>query len=163
MNSYSRWYSGVGPLGISKAKRIAYYLSVPLFKLHLVNMKKLYSLYEKVATRYSKSNCSKKGSVAGTMGIKRFVYDRKDWNTKVKLNRFENLQVPIPITYYKILTHTYGDYMVPVHESSNHGTTLFSATVPYEEFIKDNKRMLMKERYKLTSSGKKELSEGLYR
>lgn len=155
MNSYSRWYSGVGTLGISKIKRLAYYFSVPLFKIHLINMKKLYSIYEKIASQYSKTNYGKIGSVAGTLSIKRFIYDRKLWKYDTKSVRFESMEIPVPKSYDLILTHTYGDYMVPVHESSNHGNTLFSADIPYEQFNIINKDKLMKERYALTSMGKK--------
>ncbi len=47
---------------------------------------------------------------------------------------FENIQVPIPKEYDKVLTTKYGNYMVMVQQPSTHRPLVFDAETPYSEY-----------------------------
>ena len=94
------------------------------------------------------------GTVAGLLDNKRFIYEGKHWSGKTLWLDFENIKVPVPECYDDILKHSYGDYMTPKQERTLHGETFFSATIPYERYIEENKQMLLNKRFKLTYAGK---------
>ena len=52
--------------------------------------------------------------------IKRHTF-RKDWYKAILMLPFEDIMIPVPVEYDKILTQKYGDYMTPVHENTMHG------------------------------------------
>lgn len=119
-------------------------------------MKQLYRKYDSIAAKYSKSNTKRVGTIAGTFDNKRFIFVRELWESKQVWLDFEDMKVPVPELYDEILKHSYGDYMTPRQEKNNHGDTFFSATIPYEKYIEDNKHVLQVKRYKLTKEGKKQ-------
>ena len=157
MRVYSRYYSGVGAVGASVLQRIAYNIVVLLFKVNILNISDLYKKFEKIATKYSTSLTKRVGTVAGTLDNHRFIYEKRLWNSKVVWLDFENIKVPVPETYDEILRHTYGDYMVPKQENNLHGETLFSATIPYKDFMKMHEQELLEKRFDLTNVGRKRL------
>ena len=134
MNSYARYYSGFGVLGTTKAKAAAYYLTLPFFKTGLLSMDKLYKRYERVASQYQNNGDKLIGTIAFSFENKRFIFSRKWWESKVVLVDFEDMKVPIPEDFDELLKHSYGDYMTPVQEPTNHGELLFSTNVPYTKF-----------------------------
>ncbi|MBO4701121.1 MAG: LicD family protein [Lachnospiraceae bacterium] len=138
MNSYSRYYSGIGAEGTTKKRAIAYYLILPLFKCRILTMKGLFNRFEKTVSQYKESNEECVGLIACTYGDKRFIWKRELWESKVVWHNFENIKVPIPERYDEILTNSYGDYMKPVKEPNNHGDSIYSIDVPYNKYVQEH-------------------------
>lgn len=49
---------------------------------------------------------------------------------------FEHIMIPAPKGYDELLRLEYGDYMKPVQAPTMHGTMLYDADKPYEEYLK---------------------------
>ena len=49
---------------------------------------------------------------------------------------FEHIMIPVPCGYDELLRLEYGDYMKPVQAPTMHGTMLYDAEKPYEEYLK---------------------------
>lgn len=52
---------------------------------------------------------------------------------------FENIKIPVPGDYDKVLTIDFGDYMTPVCEPTMHGTLLFDTEKSYTDILKTHK------------------------
>lgn len=154
MNSFARYYSGFGVKGTTRLKSMAYYCTLPLFKMRILTTDKLFRKFEKTASRYSKTENNIAGAVTLLFGNDRFIYDRKLWEGNTIWVDFENIKIPVPEYYDDILKHSYGDYMTPVQEPTNHGDLLYSTKIPYEEYIKENYEMLKDNWYKRTEVGR---------
>ncbi len=147
MNLYARYYSGIGNEGMTRTKRIVYNCILPLFKLRIITMNQLYEIFENVARKYSNSNSKMAGALTLLFKNDRFIYDRCLWQGETIRTKFEDIEVPVPEKYDDILKHSYGDYMTPVHEPTNHGDLVFSTTMPYPEYINANYSELKKQWY----------------
>ena len=156
MNSFARYYSGFGVAGTTKAKAVAYYLTLPLFKLGILSMDKLYRRYERIASRYMDSDGKYAGTIAFSFENRRFIFEKKWWDGRVIPVDFEDMKVPVPEDYDTLLHHSYGDYMTPVQEPTNHGELLFSVEIPYEEFIEKHFDELKAGWYRRTEKGRKQ-------
>jgi lipopolysaccharide cholinephosphotransferase len=64
---------------------------------------------------------------------------KKEWYSDTIYMPFEDIQMPVPKGYDKILTNQYGDYMTPVKAPSMHGSVIFDTKRPYTEVLKDIK------------------------
>ena len=53
---------------------------------------------------------------------------------------FEDMMVPAPIDYDKVLRTYYGDYMTPVKAPSMHGNVVFYTERSYKEVLKEQRR-----------------------
>lgn len=61
---------------------------------------------------------------------------KKDWFRKTAYLPFENIQLPVPIDYDKVLTAYYGDWHTPIRNFSHTiDGTIFSADIPWREFL----------------------------
>lgn len=154
MNVFSRYYSGIGTAGASITQIIAYRVISMLFKMKLLNNQNLYNKYDKTASKYSSVKCRRVGTIAGLFDNPRFIFSSSLWESKTVWVDFENIKVPIPESYDAILRHTYGDYMIPKQENNNHGETFFSATLPYDVFLRKYGATLMKKRFDMTKRGR---------
>ncbi len=155
MNAFSRYYSHVEAEGASTFKCIAYKMAAFLFRSNILNMSDLYKRYEETATKYSTEMTKRVGTIAGTFDNHRFIYEQKHWVSKTIWLDYENIKVPLPEAYDEILKHSYGDYMTPKQENTLHGETFFSATIPYERYIEENKQVLFSKRFEMTDTGRK--------
>ena len=84
---------------------------------------------------------------AGNKAIDIFLYAiqelmKKVWaceldllNLLLKLH-FEDIMIPIPRDYDKILKIDFGDYMTPVQAPTMHGSLLFDTERSYKEILK---------------------------
>lgn len=155
MNSYARYYSGFGVVGTTKIKKVAYYVVLPLFLCNLLTTDKLFRKSEKIASKYVNYDYKKAGAVTLLFENDRFIYDSNLWRGKTIWCDFESVKIPVPEEFDSILKHSYGDYMTPVQEPTNHGELLFSTTIPYDEYIKENYSVLKENWYKQTEIEKK--------
>lgn len=60
-----------------------------------------------------------------------------EWYRDTIMLPFEDMEMPVPIDYDKILRTQYGDYMKPVKAPSNHGTMIVDLNKTYKESLKD--------------------------
>ncbi len=153
MNCYARYNSGFGAEYTTTVKKIAYYMMVPLFKMRLLTMSKLYANFEKAASRYSNVKTKRQSIIACIYYNPRFIYSVKDHSDKVD-GVFEDMIIPLPVGYESILRNAYGDYMTPVKAPSQHGDLVFSATVPYEKYIEEHFDELKAHWIKQTETGR---------
>lgn len=56
-----------------------------------------------------------------------------------ELMDFENIKIPVPAGYDRILTLDYGDYMTPVQAPTLHGTLIFDTEKGYHELLHSKK------------------------
>ena len=72
--------------------------------------------------------------------VRQLFYDqpespKKDWFENVVYLPFENIQIPAPAEYDKILTILYGDYHEFVRGGSTHEEIIIDPDIPYEEYF----------------------------
>ena len=62
---------------------------------------------------------------------------KKEWYRETIILPFEDIEIPVPIDYDKVLRKQYGDdYMTPIHYSSLHGDeVLFDTKKSYQEYL----------------------------
>lgn len=67
--------------------------------------------------------------------VDRWTYDLKDLSDVLYIP-FEMLEIPAPVGYEHILTHTYGNWKKYVVGGSEHGGVFFDTDKPYTEYLK---------------------------
>lgn len=73
------------------------------------------------------------------------ILQDKHWYDETLYLPFEDILMPIPKDYDKILSMQYGDYLTPRKCPTVHGSFWFlSADVPYEEYLAKHKREVRK-------------------
>lgn len=103
---------------------------------------KFTAVYEKIQECYTNYGVKMSDDLACPMFAIHIVFDikrKKDWYSETVYMPFEDIQMPVPIGYDKILTNQYGDYMTPVKAPSYHGGVIFDTERPYTEVLKDIK------------------------
>lgn len=75
----------------------------------------------------------------------------KDWYRKMLWMPFEDIELPVPVDYDKVLSTQYGkDYMTPCQIPSLHGGDIFFSTDnSYKHFLPDLKQLYIKRMIKL--------------
>ncbi len=137
MNAFARYYAGTGAECTTLPRKIAYYMSIPLFKLKILTGLGLYHKHEEIASKYSNTATKKLCTIAVTYDAKENIFDAKDYDSKVYVD-FESIKIPVPANYDSILHTQYGDYMTPQKAPSTHGDSIFFADIPYDEYIKEH-------------------------
>lgn len=138
MNSFARYYSGFGAEGTTFVKKIAYHVSVLLFKLKILTVPRLNDAFEKTAACYNHTQNGRVGLITVAFNDKRNTHKRDLFEGNTIWSDFETTKIPIPEHYDKILSHIYGDYMIPVQAPTEHGDMLYSTTVNYKQFQKEH-------------------------
>jgi len=64
------------------------------------------------------------------------IKNKSFYNRTVYMH-FEDIMIPIPRDYDKILKIDFGDYMTPVQAPTMHGSLLFDTERSYKEILKD--------------------------
>lgn len=104
------------------------------------NYRKIYQKFEEI---YSKNNevehKDEYSNPAFTLSQVFINIQKKEWYSDTLYMPFEDIQMPVPVGYDKILTNQYGDYMTPVKAPSYHGGVIFDTERPYTEVLKDIK------------------------
>ncbi len=73
----------------------------------------------------------------------------KDWYRDTLFFPFEDIQLPVPVDYDKVLRTQYGDdYMVPRKEPTNHGSVLFNTKQDYKLVLKELRKKRIAEKIK---------------
>ncbi len=61
---------------------------------------------------------------------------RKEWFRKTEYLPFENIMIPVPAEYDKILTHLYGDYRQMIRGGSDHENIIIEPDISYKEYMR---------------------------
>lgn len=67
-------------------------------------------------------------------GAKSEVRERK-WYERIVYLPFEDMMLPVPGEYHKVLSSIYGQYMNPVMGTQCHIGTIFEPEIPYTQFV----------------------------
>lgn len=102
-------------------------------KIKIKGFHKVFGEYDNFVKKYNNQD-------HGNVSLISWLYNdhylrRKDWYKDTLYTPFENIMIPIPIDYHKILSKQYGDnYMTPLHSPAMHeGFEFISANVSYKE------------------------------
>lgn len=127
------WYKCYNPnLKNSITMKIKKVFSNVFFKF--VNYKKFYAHFEKVCSKYS----SLDDVLVSNLSL---IYDRPKYQHNKKyfeelfFHKFENLSVPIPKEYDKILSKQYGNYMEFKKGTATHGCLILNPDISYKKYI----------------------------
>lgn len=64
---------------------------------------------------------------------------KKEWYAETLYMPFEDMMIPVPSGYDRVLRELYGDYQTPVKAPATHGPILFDPHRSYEEVLRDIK------------------------
>ena len=99
-------------------------------------------VYEKIQECYTNYGVKMSDKLACPTFAIHLIFDiqrKKEWYSDTIYMPFEDIQMPVPIGYDKILTNQYGDYMTPVKAPSFHGGVIFDTERSYTEVLRDIK------------------------
>ena len=101
--------------------------------------KKMYSKFQQLYSSYSSS--PSEYIAMPTLHLSNLLKFRikKEWYSETVMLPFEDIMIPAPKDYDKVLTEYYGDYMTPVKAPSLHGASIIDTNRSYKEVIKDIK------------------------
>lgn len=68
----------------------------------------------------------------------------KAWFAKTEYLPFENIMIPVPAEFDKLLTHLYGDYREMVRGGSDHENIIFEPEIPYAEYLQNTDPAVLK-------------------
>lgn len=137
----ARVEGGIGTIGLDTKHKVFYYLIYPLIKLKIITSKKTFQKLNKISSRYQNTQSKKIGNIVLQGKNLRTVYEDISFAKTIN-HLFEGDSYPIPFDYDRVLKKRYGDWMTPVQQSSEHGSTVFDATTPYKKYIKEHKEEL---------------------
>lgn len=138
----ARIYGNAGTLGLPWPKKMLYWILWPLAKARLLTPEKLFRKCNLLASHWQHANTGKVGLPIATLNNPRFVWDASDFASRVMLE-FEGRRLPGPEGYDAILRQSYGDYMHPVKQKSEHGDTVVDVRTPYPEYIAAHGKKLL--------------------
>lgn len=102
--------------------------------------KRLYRLFERQFTKWNEKET--KRIACPTFDWRQVEREAKEraWYDETVMLPFEELEIPAPIGYDKVLTTLYGaNYMTPRQDSSGHGEVILDAERDYREVIQELK------------------------
>jgi lipopolysaccharide cholinephosphotransferase len=137
-----RYYSNIKSKGLGGVKKLVYYILSPVFFTKLLTTGKIFSYCNKVCSQFENINTKRVGAISFKSDNERFIYERNDFRGIAIDMQFENTVIKAPANFDAILRKTYGDYMTPVKQSSEHGTTIFDANVPYSKYKEEHYKEL---------------------
>lgn len=137
-----RMDSGIGVLGLNKSKKILYTLLWFPFKMSIFNSEKVFSKYNELCAKFEGTGNDRIGTIAFSFESERFIYAKKDFDQIIRVP-FENISAVAPMNYDSILRKTYGEYMKPVKQKSEHGDVILDLTVSYKKYIVEHKSELL--------------------
>jgi len=101
-------------------------------KYKLNGSKEICFSYNKLCSRYKEDNTQK--CMSFCLPEDKYIFDNVDIATPVYMP-FEMLNVPVPNGYYNYLKQCYGNWEVPIKTGSYHGSVVFDAEKPYQEYL----------------------------
>jgi lipopolysaccharide cholinephosphotransferase len=106
--------------------------------------KSLYAQYENLFRKYSIDDNRFISCYSFQVNPRHFLRE-KEWYSETVYLPFEDVMMPLPKEYDKILRLQYGDYMTPVKAPSYHdGFLVLTTEKSYQECLKERRRELLK-------------------
>ena len=107
-----------------------------------------YKKFDRLLERYNGTDANRVSNIClfskGVNAKKRIM--PKSYYSETVMLPFENIMIPVPKDYDKVLTNCYGDYMTPVVEPSLHGGfDVLDAERSYEDFLPELRRKFKRE------------------
>lgn len=110
------------------------------------HFKALYTQYEDLFRKYKIDENRYVSCYSFQVNPHHFLRE-KEWYSDTVYLPFEDVLMPLPKEYDKILRLQYGDYMTPVKSPSYHcGFFVLTADKPYQECLRDRRKEIFKNR-----------------
>lgn len=137
MRNFLRW--SVEPLSWQhKKKALVQILCKGLFACY--PRRKLYAKLEQQCFNYHSEPSDKVSKIMFSAAYATRYQFQKEWFSDVIMMPFEDMMIPCPEEYDKVLRVFYGnDYMTPKHVATSHGQVIFDPEKSYVEVIKEIK------------------------
>lgn len=132
-----------GTVGLPWQKKLLYWALWPLAKTRILTPAKLFRKCNALASRWQHEGTGKVGLLLATLANPRFIWNAPDF-AGTTLLEFEGRRLPAPQNHDAVLRQSYGDYMVPVQQKSEHGDTVVDVHVPYLQYIAAHKGTLLR-------------------
>ena len=138
----ARVYGGTGTKGLDLKRKLFYYSIYPMVKTGIITPKKEFDKINKIVSAYKNKTTKKIGFIAFSGKEPRFIYNA-DYLAGTENHIFEGDEYPIPRHYDEILKHSYGDYMTPVKQKTEHGDTIVDLNHSYKEYMRTHEKELL--------------------
>lgn len=115
-----------------KIIKILSYICRPIYKKY-GNI--FYKNFEKYIQKYNKNNKNKYITDIIYGSFKEESFYKKEYYSEVIFEKFENIEIPVPKEYVKILDGLYGEWRVPKKNTNAHGDVFFDVTKSYKYYI----------------------------
>ena len=139
-------------LSISKGWDIIHPFSSFISLLERTSLTRLFSDYEGIFRSNKIDDNRNVSCLSFQVDLKRFLRD-KHWYDETVYLPFEDMMMPLPKDYDRILRQQYGDYMIPRQAPSYHGGFLYlDADVSYKDYLAEHKRDIRKMKWERTVS-----------
>ena len=103
----------------------------------IVGYKRLYRLFERQFTKWDAQETQRIACPTFDWRQVARTARERTWYRETVMLPFEQMKLPAPINYDKVLTSLYGtDYMTPRQDSSGHGEVILDAEHDYREVLK---------------------------
>lgn len=135
---YGRIYGNVGTIGLSTKKAVLYYLIKFLDRIGVLTLSNVWNKFNKTASKYNNINCEKWGPISFCYSNERFIYKKSLYEETCYLE-FDGKMLRCPKEWDEVLRTSYGDYMVPVKQRSEHGDVIIDTKTAYKKYIEDNR------------------------
>lgn len=113
--------------------------AVKWYSNHFISYEKLLNTYYKLLTKYDQ--CSRKVSIMTSSDwfMERYWCLKEDLE-KSEIVPFENMEIPIPLNFDRILSNAYGDYMKfpPIEKRGkwHENIIYFDPDIPYVDYVR---------------------------
>lgn len=132
--SYAKLFYSSNP-GTGFRKVAAKFLQFGIRTFHLKYNNRYYSQREKKRIVYNGSGSRFWANLYRMTGdFDRLVWEKSWFDSTIEVP-FEMITIKVPAMYEEYLTSTYGDWKIPVHDSSTHGNTIFDTDKSYLYYL----------------------------
>ena len=148
-------------LGITKGWDIIHPFSSFVNLMKRPSLKRVFREYEDIFRNNKiEDNCFV-SCLSFQVDLKHFLRD-KHWYDETMYLPFEDMMMPLPKDYDRILKQQYGDYMTPRQAPSYHGGFMFlNAEVSYKDYLAEHKREIRRLKREKTVSRIKRILNNL--
>ena len=121
-------------------------ISTLKYVLERPRFKSLYAQYEDLFRKHKIEDNRFVSCYSYQVNPEQFLRD-KEWYSETVYLPFEDVMMPLPKEYDKILRLQYGDYMIPVKAPSYHGRFwALTADRPYQECLRERRKDIIHDR-----------------